>query len=105
MAQKKARRKGAKKRAAPRKRNARSSPKRSTINRKIRKSIKQRGRIDSKALYHASRHKQRYNKRHAPVTANPEPKKAKTNRWYKGPRGVKVRVRRVRGKFVVDIKK
>jgi hypothetical protein len=32
-------------------------------------------------------------------------RKAKTNRWYKGPRGVKIRVRRSRGKFVVDVKK
>jgi hypothetical protein len=32
------------------------------------------------------------------------PRKAKTGRWYKGPRGTKVRVRRSRGKFIVDVK-
>lgn len=37
--------------------------------------------------------------------SNPVTRKAKTNRWYKGPRGVKIRVRRSKGKFVVDIKK
>lgn len=36
---------------------------------------------------------------------NPAPRKAKTGRWYKGPRGVKVRVRRVKGRLIVDVKK
>ena len=36
---------------------------------------------------------------------NPAMRKGKTGRWYKGPRGVKVRVRRSRGKFVVDLRK
>lgn len=36
---------------------------------------------------------------------NPAMRKGKTGRWYKGPRGVKVRVRRSKGKFVVDLRK
>ena len=31
-------------------------------------------------------------------------RKAKTGQWYNGPRGVKVRVRRSKGKFVVDVR-
>lgn len=38
-------------------------------------------------------------------TVNPGVRKGKTGRWYKGPRGVKVRVRRSKGKFVVDLKR
>lgn len=40
-----------------------------------------------------------------PRSKNPSMRKGKTGRWYKGPRGVKIRVRRSRGKFVVDVRK
>lgn len=33
------------------------------------------------------------------------PKKAKTNHWYKTIRGVRIRVRRSKGRFIVDVKK
>lgn len=68
-------------------------------NRKIRRAKK-----SGNAAKLAS-HKKRSHARMVKALANPEPRKSKTGRWYKGPRGVKVRVRRVRGKFVVDLKK
>lgn len=77
------------------------APKATTISRKIRRSIKQAGRIDRKALYYASKHKQRYAARHR--QENPRP--AKFGRWYKGPKGTRVRVSRKGGKIVVDVKK
>lgn len=36
---------------------------------------------------------------------NPTPKPAKLGRWYKHPKGARVRVRKVAGRIVVDIKK
>lgn len=98
---KKAKRKLAKKRTrkpAARKRNAHVGKKYKGDNRKIRKA-KRAGHASKLASY-----KNRSHARAIKAMANPQPKKAKTNRWYKGPRGVKVRVRRVRGKFVVDVK-
>lgn len=80
------------------------SPKRTLMNRKVRRAVKTSGR-NAKAAYHAQRSRARYLKRTPVKNPAAAPRKAKTGRWYKGPRGVKVRVRRVKGKFVVDVKK
>jgi hypothetical protein len=93
---------------------------------KKRKGVKRKAAAPRRKNISFRKYKKALNKKHAPALARlyqsfrkeeqrivrargkkarvSNPKKAKTGRWYKGPRGTKVRVRRARGKIIVDVK-